>query len=405
MLSIDVIGDKIILFYELDWGQSTDFVFKAMETNGYYPLKGVFIIAPENIKESENIDSEIEIVIGKLVNDYYEIDNKVIDTSPYRVFIHKSVSIRLEFFIAHYHISVLRKLAEICKQDIYIGFDIENELSERTSPATIIPLDVFKNLLKTFPNSTELKKYSYARIDKIMRDYLEISTDYLEDYEKYLSKKEIKKPSPAITVSKTIREGEYLKYTGLLNILKEMLVNEKSYSEEDWQSGILEILCLIYPQYIKSIPKVRLTDVENGTHREMDFILVSVTGTFDIVEIKKAYGVQIMTKNVYRDNYAASRELTGTVMQIEKYIQYLNKWGKGGERILNDRLKGQIPTNIELRICNPLGIIIMGRSNNLDSKQRRDYEIVKREYRNIAEIITYDELVERLERLIAKFEH
>jgi hypothetical protein len=57
-------------------------------------------------------------------------------------------------------------------------------------------------------------------------------------------------------------------------------------------------------------------------------------GNTDIIEIKKPFNKCIVTKRTYRDNYIPLRELSGTVMQIEKYIFYLNKWGKKGEEKL-----------------------------------------------------------------------
>jgi hypothetical protein len=42
----------------------------------------------------------------------------------------------------------------------------------------------------------------------------------------------------------------------------------------------------------------------------------------------------------------------------------------------------------------------MGRENNLSVEQKRDFEVVKRKYKNVIDIITYDSLVERLKTTI-----
>ncbi|MFY1612152.1 Shedu anti-phage system protein SduA domain-containing protein [Macellibacteroides fermentans] len=55
--------------------------------------------------------------------------------------------------------------------------------------------------------------------------------------------------------------------------------------------------------------------------------MVDSGGNIDIIEIKKPMDNCIITKSQYRDNFIPMRELSGTVMQIEKYIFYLNKWG------------------------------------------------------------------------------
>ncbi len=38
----------------------------------------------------------------------------------------------------------------------------------------------------------------------------------------------------------------------------------------------------------------------------------------------------------------------------------------------------------------------MGRENNLSLDQKSDFDVVKRKYKNIVDIITYDNLLERL---------
>lgn len=103
-----------------------------------------------------------------------------------------------------------------------------------------------------------------------------------------------------------------------------------------------------------------------------------------------------MTTGLYRDNYIPLRELSGTVMQIEKYIYYLNRWSIKGEKFLTEKYKDELPENFEIKITNPSGIIIMGRENKLTIDQKRDFEVVKRKYKNVIDIITYDNLIERL---------
>lgn len=42
----------------------------------------------------------------------------------------------------------------------------------------------------------------------------------------------------------------------------------------------------------------------------------------------------------------------------------------------------------------------MGRSNNLSRDQLFDLEIIKRQHKNIVDIMTYDDLLERLKNII-----
>lgn len=83
-------------------------------------------------------------------------------------------------------------------------------------------------------------------------------------------------------------------------------------------------------------------------------------------------------------------------MQIEKYIYNLNRWGQKGERFLTEKYKNSLPSNFKLRITNPNGIVIMGRDEELNLEQHQDFEVIKRKYKNVVDIITYDGLIRRL---------
>ena len=51
------------------------------------------------------------------------------------------------------------------------------------------------------------------------------------------------------------------------------------------------------------------------------------------------------------------------------------------------RYKSLLPEDFSIKITNPKGIIIMGRQNNLTPEQYQDFEIIKRKYSNVMDII------------------
>ena len=53
---------------------------------------------------------------------------------------------------------------------------------------------------------------------------------------------------------------------------------------------------------------------------------------------------------------------------------------------------------------NPKAIIIIGRSNNFTKQEIKDFEIIRRKYKNIIDIITYDDLINRFETAIKFYE-
>ena len=193
-------------------------------------------------------------------------------------------------------------------------------------------------------------------------------------------------------VNKTIYK---LKYETILEKLNRMLIDENNYSENQWQKEILQIILLLYPKYISVFTEVPI-NADDIKEKYLDYLLIDSNGHIDIIEIKKPFENSIMTKGLYRDNYIPLRELSGTVMQIEKYIYYLNRWSSKGEKFLTNKYITSLPENFKIKITNPSGLIIMGRENNLSTEQKQDFEVVKRKYKNLIDIITYDNLLERL---------
>ena len=178
-----------------------------------------------------------------------------------------------------------------------------------------------------------------------------------------------------------------------------MLEDEESYNETTWQLEIVDILLLLYPKYIAVFREVPV-NADDLTTKSLDYLFVDANGHVDVVEIKQPFDHAIMTKGKYRDNYIPLRELSGTVMQIEKYIYYLNRWGKRGEKFLIDKYKDELPKGFKIHITNPKGFIIMGRENNLTKEQKQDFEVVKRKYKNVIDILSYDDLLNRLKLTI-----
>ena len=78
----------------------------------------------------------------------------------------------------------------------------------------------------------------------------------------------------------------------------------------------------------------------------------------------------------------------------------LSKWGRDGEKEICLKRQKELPKDLALRITNPKGIIILGRENDLKDDQLFDFEFIKRKYSNIIDIMTYDDLLRRLNNII-----
>ena len=91
-------------------------------------------------------------------------------------------------------------------------------------------------------------------------------------------------------------------------------------------------------------------------------------------------------------------------MQAEKYLFHLSKWGVKGEETLTKKYSAELPTGMKIRIPNPKAIIIVGRGQiggaKMIGSQLLDFEVIKRKYANMMDIITYDDLLRRLNNTI-----
>ena len=81
------------------------------------------------------------------------------------------------------------------------------------------------------------------------------------------------------------------------------------------------------------------------------------------------------------------------------YIFCLNSSDKAKSDVSN-KLAEFLPNGLEVKVVNPQGILLLGRSNEFNKEQKNDFELIKRQYKHVADIMTYDDLLFRLENII-----
>lgn len=259
-----------------------------------------------------------------------------------------------------------------------------------------LPAEVFEEMLRQFPTTYELKKYARARVSSMIRNYVPIQADHEAEYLRYRQRKASAKGNQP---QKVFGRYENDKFAVLVQKIETMLTGAETYSETQWQAEILQVIQFLYPKYVCAFPEAPVRDSLAGKDRKIDYLLVDASGYADAIEIKKPFTECMVTSNRYRDNHVPMRELSGTIMQLEKYLYHLNRWGQTGEDKLNDRYAAQLPPGLRIKIVNPSGMIIMGRDAALTSEQRMDFEVIRRKYRHVVEIMTYDDLLRRLQTI------
>jgi hypothetical protein len=339
-------------------------------------------------QDYKNAAKQITFVLWRLENGYFRIRRDILDTQ-HDVMIHGDCIINEKYFFLD-RISIFKELEKLSNQQIIIGWEYENS----------IPEDVFLRIINSFPTPTEIAYYKNARVTNILSEYLEWVNDSQSKYEKYLEKRIQFRAN--MNSLEWIEEYEWEKYIFIRDTLQQMLQDYEKYTEKQWEQAIIDIILILFPKYIEvyhSAPlKDYYTDPSKPKDREIDIVLLDADFHLDIIEIKKpSYEDTISQKPYNRDNHIPKKNLSSAVMQVEKYIFHLSKWWRDGEKTLSTRYKR------EIQIINPKWMLIMWRCNKLSSRQKLDFEIIKRQYSNIVDIITYDDLLRRLDNIIMKF--
>jgi len=396
-MAIKFFKEENLLLLEYSPYDGRDWVRPEFEADKDVTIAKTFIFKKEDLYDEEDKSNDfsyeeapVTLIFGKLDTErkYYEIEGRKLNIS-YNVFFYKDINIYSNYFTCE-GISIFRHIAKVVTGDIKIGIDDEDCINIKT----------FERLIEKFPTSYELKLYAEKRIAAIIRDEFDKTIDAEKKYEKYMSKKYSKSDVIASDITK---EFEKEKYNEIYQTLIEMLKNQEIYTEPVWQKQILEILTIIFPKYLYVLTEVPVNDYYNSKKRRIDFTLIDYNGNIDIIEIKRPSDKSILTDNLYRGNFVPLRELSGTIMQIEKYLFHLTKGGKKSETLVNEHFHSKFTSSLNIKIINPTGIVILGRDKSLKKNQIADFEIIKRKYKNIIDIITYDDLLLRLQRIIEKY--
>lgn len=408
-IEFEVVGNKLRLVYRPHDG--THWVYRKFRKGDEVILRGTFHLTRANLIHDdvdEWVDDGDYVPRGDpddfefggedrmtfLVADagrgkYFRFSESVLPVGV-DVLLHRQARPTWKWFSAERKTSVLGVVAKLKPSRIVIG----------GPEPDAIPVTDYERLIDQFPSSHELKKYVLARVSTVVREYTDATVDAEAQLRKTVDRKV--KGSPK-DLAAPFRAADVRKYEYLLRHLNDMLAAKQgAYKEAHWQDQIVRIICLLHPKYIEAFTAVRVKDFDGGTWRLLDILLVDASGNVDVLEIKQPFGEAMVTGSLYRHNHVPLRELSGTVIQVEKYLLHLSRWGKKGEEILTKRYASRLPPNFKVRVVNPCGLIIMGRDRDMTPQQRQDFEVVRRHYKHIADIVTYDDLLRRLLAVLTK---
>lgn len=402
MLEFQITATGIVLKYKEDWG-TNEWVRNDLATKKETQISRIFHFKPGDLLNPPSPTQDIEdyvyqFQLGIFDEDYVKIPARILDIKN-DLLMSRDIPLKRQIFAAERNVSIFSRLSE---------------LLEHSNPIVIggvrpdaIPRDVFEELLKKFPNTYELNRYADARVQTILSQYLDGMKDARGRYETYLNKKTSLTSIAKLDLD-ALKRLEVEKYVLIRDLIDDALRTKKNWTEGEWQQLMLSFLLLLFPKYIKVLENVTIhdyySDPTKKTDRHIDIALVDANGNLDVIEVKKPFDDKILRKSLYRDNSIPTAELSGGIMQAEKYLFHLSKWGIKGENKLTERYASELPKGMRIRISNPKAIIIVGRDQiggtDMTGSQLLDFEIIKRKYANMMDIITYDDLLRRLNNTI-----
>jgi len=396
--------DRLLFEYRPTDIRDPHFVEHKLETEGQVTIRKVFTFEStdlvEQVEPDEFSEAEYTFNFGIVEGDYFRVSRRILGLK-HDLRLYKQMPLSTKMFIANRDISVFGRVDALVDEPIVVGGNSDGA----------IPIESFDELLANFPTTTELTHYARARVTRVLKDYLGTMSDAQIKLDSYLNQKKSIRNRSKIDFIKDYepKKFEYVR-DEILEMLREIETKPDAYKEKDWQRQIVEFLLLIFPKYVAVLENVHIKDFysvsEKATDRFIDLLLIDANGSVDVIEVKRPRPHQLLSRKPgSRGNYTPNGELSEAVMQVEKYLFHLSKWGRAGERAIQEKRKAELPSDFDVRITNPKAMLILGRDKDFDAKQKFDFEIIKRKYANIADIMTYDDLLRRLDNIIAMIQH
>ena len=375
------------LIFEYSSNDSLEWLVKKINDGEGY-LNG-FNFNKEDILELDEDERLIKLSLAKKNGDYYQIciDEKI------TYLLYKDINLDID--VSKIMVSKYSNIFNIISK-----FIIDKNVIKIGGADCDIPTEDFNKLLASFPTNREKELYYCKKVQLILENYFENIIDYNSKYERHVKNKSFINNIFKKDISEIVTY-DIERYELILASLKKNLNKSEVFSEADWKQYIAEIILLLFPKYINYHKEAYVKLTKSRKKREfIDFILVKDNGAVDVLEVKKPDCNSIISNATDHGNYYSTKTLSTVVMQTEKYVYNLNRNIESTENSFDFKYSKEYPGNFKFRIMNPKGLIIIGQADKYSKEQLEDLEIIRRMYSNIIEIITYDDMINMLERQI-----
>ncbi len=251
-ISFEQQGNDLVLIYSPEI-ISIDDVLRGIEDKGQWQICQCFSVEKKHLKSTNNIENLLYFRIGTIQDGYYSLDRDIVGTDNW-FFISVDVKLSRRHFIAYRNISILRKIDELVKHDVYIGGTADG----------CIPIHIYESLIKVFPKTAELNRYVHSRISTILKEYLPSLEKYEKDYLNYISNHgKISYLSPVARPSfheKNLVIG-LKQFQDAKKEFENLLKRSDCIREDVWQNEINSLIRFLYPKYIAGVREISIKGV------------------------------------------------------------------------------------------------------------------------------------------------
>jgi hypothetical protein len=287
----------------------------------------------------------------------------------------------------------LSKVCSLKSQQIEGKIDVPLDDNKRLSSNSLQVIN--KNQNNTFLPKQYSKEDLYEYLKQFNKDELldllaEKENLTLENFISFgLNKKKFNPSDLQLIVELKNKENAIKEFKSRLN--NEKLNEDKG--DDNWQNWFCENKWFFGSDYVKILTR-RTLDENSKT----DFLASSYGNFLDIIEIKsplldsgKLFNEDINEKEGAKwKYYHPTNHLTKAISQCLRYINEVEK------KVADPEKNKKFET---CEIVKPRCTLIFGRSNNFNNDQHKTLRIMNSHYNNFS-IITYDQLLERAEKMI-----
>ena len=413
-------GDNCLI---LRYATESDWFEEKLENEETFKIYKTFIFDKEDfVSQDTSINYEYDFILGEKENNYYVIKKNKLGIN-FDLYIDISLPIDYSWFLTtkeatKYHNAdgeekttyiygnILYAFKDFYSKDkLYIDVDSEENFND---DGFHITQSTYKRFVEMFPTATNVKYQKLSLFTNILKSELDV-VDYEEIYRKYKSK-EIHVHNKIDINTDELRKQDKAKFLYAKEILVDSLkkCEEGAFIHEDEFSKLIaQFFCFLNSKYVKIQTKLNIADYTDARENcQADLCLIDCNGNIDLIEVKspRAYP-NLFRKRPYRNHYVPSGELSGAINQLEQYLKSLTKMKTEEIASKNPELQREFG-EIQLKAINPKGYVIFGRNKESfngenQEQKRKDFELIKNTYKDVVEILTFDELIERFSRIIS----